>query len=159
MSRSGEHDLMYTSHQLRLPPKPAEDADFSPSSSPENTSSMLATSEAVRRLEALSSKRRPSARSKPSNEAVDHSQPASLAGKPTMSSIANVVSPKGPTGALTSQLERIQSHPMAIQPSVQFIEPALPQTPTTRRRQMLATELPEDLRLSKSRVIIVYKLG
>ncbi|GHJ90030.1 hypothetical protein NliqN6_6432 [Naganishia liquefaciens] len=134
--------------KLRLPPKPAEDADFSPSSSPENTSSMLATSEAVRRLEALSSKRRPSARSKPSNEAVDHSQPASLAGKPTMSSIANVVSPKGPTGALTSQLERIQSHPMAIQPSVQFIEPALPQTPTTRRRQMLATELPEDLRLN-----------
>lgn len=110
---------------------------------------MLATSEAVRRLEALSSKRRPSARSNPSNEAVDHAQPTSPVGKPATSSIASVMSPKGQTGALASQLERTQSHPMAIQPSVQFVEPALPQTPTTRRRQMLATELPEDLRLSK----------
>lgn len=52
--------------------------------------------------------------------------------------------------ALTTALERTQSHPMPVQQhSVQFVEPAMPQTPTTRRRQMLATELPEDLRMSE----------
>jgi hypothetical protein len=112
---------------------------------------MLATSEAVRRLEALSNKRRPSAKSNLSHETVDYAQPTSPVSKLATSSIASVMSPSAQTSALTSDLGRVQSHPMSIQPSVQFVEPALPQTPTTRRRQMLATELPEDLRLSEHR--------
>ncbi|KAJ9091114.1 hypothetical protein QFC20_007721 [Naganishia adeliensis] len=126
--------------KLRLPPKPDEDADFSPSSSPDNTSSMLATSEAVRRLEALSTKRRSSARSNLSQETTE---PAVLKSPAEAQETAPMAS------ALTTALERTQSHPMPVQQhSVQFVEPAMPQTPTTRRRQMLATELPEDLRMN-----------
>ncbi|KAJ9110552.1 hypothetical protein QFC20_002881 [Naganishia adeliensis] len=52
--------------------------------------------------------------------------------------------------ALTTALERTQSHHMPVQQhSVQLVEPAMPQTQTTRRRQTLATELPEDLRMSE----------
>lgn len=48
------------------------------------------------------------------------------------------------------ELTRTTSHPLPLPlPAFQHLEPALPQTPTTRRRQMLATELPEDLRLSE----------
>lgn len=36
---------------------------------------------------------------------------------------------------------------------------ALPQTPTTRRRQMLATELPEDLRMSELNCRALLKTG
>ncbi|KAJ9091892.1 hypothetical protein QFC19_008918 [Naganishia cerealis] len=130
--------------KLRLPPKPKEDADFSPSSSPENTSSMLATSEAVRRLEALSNKRRPSALSNKSQEVLE----ASHSGVTQSGSVASLQ--PSVTSVLTTELERIRSNPVPMQQhSVQFVEPALPETPTTRRRQMLATELPEDLRLSK----------
>ncbi|KAJ9120380.1 hypothetical protein QFC24_005337 [Naganishia onofrii] len=126
--------------KLRLPPKPKEDADFSPSSSPDNTSSMLATSEAVRRLEALTNHRRPSAHSNRSQEVVE------TAGNGSVLSVQPSVEPS----ALTSKLERVRSNPMPMQQHVvQFVEPALPETPTTRRRQMLATELPEDLRLSE----------
>ncbi|KAJ9092390.1 hypothetical protein QFC21_006892 [Naganishia friedmannii] len=128
--------------KLRLPPKPKEDADFSPSSSPDNTSSMLATSQAVRRLEALTNNRRPSAHSNKSQEVVETAGNGSVISvQPSIKSVN--------ASALTSELERVRSNPMPMQQHVvQFVEPALPETPTTRRRQMLATELPEDLRLN-----------
>ena len=101
---------------------------MSPSSSPQDTTSLLATSEALRRIEALSGRRRQSSKSsQTSQDPPSHVQQTSV------------------------PLQRTQSNPKSIQYQSQlFVEPAMPQTPTTRRRQMLATELPEDLRLSES---------
>lgn len=125
--------------QFRLPPKPVNAADLSPSSSPEEDSNILQPSSvALRRLEAISGRRQQSERSKSGDAQSGNGNPAlqrltSGLATPTVSS--DTAGQSQPVPATTLP---------APQPDL-----ALPQTPTTRRRQMLATELPEDLRLSK----------
>ncbi len=91
--------------------------------------------EAMRRIESLAGRQR-------------GQQPAQAASK-TLASGDVAVEPSEHLSA--APLERSYSNPMPVQygSSTMIAEPALPQTPTTRRRQMLATELPENLRLSR----------
>ncbi len=128
--------------KLRLPAGPAalSAEDMSPSSSPDNESSLLATSAAVKRLEALSARR--SSKTPVSPQPQQKTSPDLSRGQQTQQQYP------------TSQpLQRVQSNPIPAQFNTMhgqaFAEPSMPQTPTTRRRQMLATELPEDLRLSE----------
>ncbi len=125
--------------QLRLPPKPHPDEhELSPSSSPQDSSSLLATSEALRRIVCLAGRRR-----EPSKVNFD------LSPAPNDASATSPIPPPMETQT-SAPLHRVHSNPIPMQYCQgMMVEPAMPQTPTTRRRQMLATELPEDLRLSE----------
>jgi hypothetical protein len=122
-----------------MPPKPRPDEnELSPSSSPQDTSSLLATSEALRRIESLAGRRRESSKV---NLPSQTSSPSEISSSPIPPRMASQIS---------APLQRVHSNPMPMQYGQGLlVEPAMPQTPTTRRRQMLATELPEDLRLSE----------
>jgi hypothetical protein len=116
-------------------------ADLSPSSSPEEDSNVLQPSSvALRRLEAISGRRQQSERSKSGSESQQGN------GNPALQRLTS-----GLATPTVSADTAGQSQPVpAASTQTPQLDLALPQTPTTRRRQMLATELPEDLRLSTS---------
>lgn len=114
-------------------------ADLSPSSSPEEDSNVLQPSSvALRRLEAISGRRQQSERSKSGSESQQGN------GNPALQRLTSGLATPTVSSDTAGQSQPV---PTASTQTPQ-VDLALPQTPTTRRRQMLATELPEDLRLS-----------
>jgi hypothetical protein len=99
---------------------------------------------ALRRLEEISGRRQQAQRS---------SSKLDVTASDANPSIQRLKSGAVGDGPQTSDPSTAQPMPAAsAQPSQPDL--ALPQTPTTRRRQMLATELPEDLRLSEFSVYL-----
>lgn len=121
-----------------MPPKPKpSEVDLSPSSSPQEDNTIAPSSVALKRLEEISGRRTPAGRTK--SELLPRTSPANEASSGDAKASDNV----------QAALLRTHSQPVpaAAHPVTEI--DSIPSTPTTRRRQMLATELPEDLRLSK----------